>query len=378
MWPANGQGTERKGMMDKRMKRWGVVLLAVCLLLLVFAGALTAIVDPYFHYHKPLAGLAYPLDNERYQNDGIVKHFDYDALITGTSMTENFRASELDELFGVNTVKVSLAGASYKEVNGLVETALEANPDIRMVVRSVDGLWLAQDKDYMAYVGFPTYLYDDNIINDVNYVLNRSILNDTVRVIKNTLGGGETTSFDDYENWQDRLQFGEEAIGYVPEKKLEGSVPISQENYEAIEANLSQNFIALAKSYPDTQFYLFFPPYSICWWDAQYRKGALEWQLLAEKYAIELLLECENVHLFSFSTEFEMICDLDNYADDSHYSEEINSRILEWMRDGTHELTRENYMDYWEEEYDFYMNYDYEGRFPYPETQETGSAVGED
>lgn len=60
-------------------------------------------VDPFIHYHKPLTNAYfYPLDNQRSQNDGILKHFEYNALITGTSMTENFKTSELDELFGVN------------------------------------------------------------------------------------------------------------------------------------------------------------------------------------------------------------------------------------------------------------------------------------
>lgn len=47
-------------------------------------------IDPYFHYRKPnVDGYFYTLYNERSQNNGISKHFDYDALITGTSMTEN-------------------------------------------------------------------------------------------------------------------------------------------------------------------------------------------------------------------------------------------------------------------------------------------------
>ena len=45
------------------------------------------------------------------------KHFDYDAIITGTSMTENFLSSEFDSLFGVNSVKTTFSGASYKEIN---------------------------------------------------------------------------------------------------------------------------------------------------------------------------------------------------------------------------------------------------------------------
>lgn len=49
-----------------------------------------------YHYHAPLEDFAYLLDrnNERYQNYGILSHFSYDTIITGTSLTENFKSSE--------------------------------------------------------------------------------------------------------------------------------------------------------------------------------------------------------------------------------------------------------------------------------------------
>ena len=67
---------------------WGCLVLA----LLFLISSLVVYVDPYFHYHAPKTDLFfYGLYNQRSQNDGILRHFDYDAVITGTSMTENFR-----------------------------------------------------------------------------------------------------------------------------------------------------------------------------------------------------------------------------------------------------------------------------------------------
>ena len=96
-------------------------------------------IDPYFHYHKPYTdSYYYDLNNQRSQNDGISKHFDYNALITGTSMTENFKTSELNEIFGVNSVKVSYSGGSYKEMNDNLVIALKNNSNLKMVVRGLD------------------------------------------------------------------------------------------------------------------------------------------------------------------------------------------------------------------------------------------------
>ena len=136
--------------------KWMIRFVSLFLLILVLVGALTVIVDPYFHYHKPLSNISYILDNERYQNNGIVKHFDYDAIITGSSMTECFKPSELNELFGVNAIKVPYSGGSYKEINDNLVVATEHNPNIKMVVRCLDGVRFFNTKDDMDYSDYPT------------------------------------------------------------------------------------------------------------------------------------------------------------------------------------------------------------------------------
>ena len=81
-------------------------------------------VDPFFHYHKPeVENYYYPLDNQRSQNDGIARHFDYNAIITGTSMIENFRTSDMDARFDCNTIKLPFSGAYYKENRDVIKKA---------------------------------------------------------------------------------------------------------------------------------------------------------------------------------------------------------------------------------------------------------------
>ena len=87
--------------------------------ILLGAAALTVFhVDPFMHYHKPHTDSYYytlDLENQRNVNDGISRHFDYDALITGTSMIENFNTTEFDEIFGVNSIKLPYAGGSMQK-----------------------------------------------------------------------------------------------------------------------------------------------------------------------------------------------------------------------------------------------------------------------
>ncbi|MBE5883578.1 MAG: hypothetical protein E7291_04005 [Lachnospiraceae bacterium] len=349
-------------------KKWAISFVCLFITILIAVGAFMVIVDPYFHYHKPLENIGYILDNERYQNNGIVKHFDYDAIITGSSMTECFKTSDLDALFGVNSIKVPFSGGSYKEVNDNLKVATEYNPNIKMVVRCLDAMRFFDDKDYLDYSDYPTYLYDDKLINDVSYLYNKQIL---LVALQNVIGfnkqGKIELSFDDYANWNNHYTFGIESINanykrdtIVPAEEM---IPITEEDYATIDANIEQNVIALAKEHPEIDFYIYISPYSIYCMDYWYQLGELERRLLAERHIIELLLPYENIHVFSFNTAYDTVCNPDNYRDVAHHSGAVNTQILQWMREGKYRLTYDNYEAYCEEEWNFYMNYDYDSLF---------------
>ena len=345
-------------------KKWAITTILSTCMLLVGLGSVTIYIDPYFHYHAPLQGLEYPISNERYQNDGIIRHFPYNAIITGTSMTENFKASELDRLFHVNSIKVPFSGGGHKEINAALKRAIFENPDITYIVRGVDDGMLLQDKDWMRYDSYPDYLYDDFLPNDVNYILNKEILNASLYVLTYTKSGGKTTNFDEYANWMHLVDFGKEAIESLYKRPGKGNLlEFTKADKQMVTDNIRQNVTELIARHPNITFYLFFPPYSIYTWDSWNQSGNIERQLAAQKLEIELLLEYENVKLFSFFQNYEMICNPDNYKDHSHYSETINSQILQWMKQGDYQLTKENYLDYYNEIHDFYRNYDYDSLF---------------
>lgn len=347
-------------------KKWSIAFLVLVIMLLAGLGSVTAVVDPYFHYHGPLKSLEYPINNERYQNDGIVKHFDYDAVITGMSTAENFKTSEFDELFGTHSVKVCYSGGSYREINDNLRRAVEANPDIRYVLRGLDAGRLFEEKDTLSYDGLPIYLYDRKLYNDVYYLLNKEILFQSVQdVLDYTDSGKTTTDFDSYSNWAKGYEFGREPVLAAYERPAVTMDPkrMSDEDYEKLCGNITQNVAAAARENPDITFYFYFSPHSIYYWDQLNQFGVLEMQIEAQQIATEILLECDNVFVFSFFDEYDMICDPENYKDTLHFSEEINSRILHWVYQKDHLLTRDNYKQYYEKIRQFYVNYDYESLF---------------
>lgn len=344
-------------------RRWFCLTLALTLLLLVLFALPTAYLDPLFHYHAPLAQYQYPITNERYQNDGIVRHFSYDGIITGTSMTENFKTSEADALFGARFVKVPFAGGRHKEVNDNLRRAYESGQTIQYVIRGLDPELLIADKDaYKEDYVYPSYLYNNNPFDDVQYLLNKTILFDyTLAVPEYTSQGGTTTSFDDYANWNRYYTYGAasalaaDTFTTTPP----ASHPLTEEDRALIRGNLEQNVISLAREHPETTFCLFFSPFSIVYWGRMYNAGDISRMLDAEQLAIELLSQVPNIRLYSFNNDFDLICNLDNYKDYEHYGEWVNSWILQQMAADNYRLTQENYLDYMDTIRQFYTSYDY-------------------
>lgn len=351
-------------------KRWAIGTTLATVLVFVLTASITVYRDPFFHYHAPLKQYVYPQDeypvnNERYLNDGITRHFSYDGIITGTSMTENFRASEADALFDARFIKVCFAGAKYKEINDNLIRAFRTDREIRYIVRGLDYNTLISDKDaYDETFAYPYYLYNDNPFDDVNYVLNKSVLFEkTLKVTRSEDGNGSAIDFDTYSNWNTyhKDEFGARHVlaTYGLRKTPKPKQPLTEEDAQLLLDNLRQNVTGLADEHPETTFYLFFPPYSICYWDLLNNNGEMERHFKAEQLAIEELLPHSNIRLYAFSDDFELVCDLDHYKDYMHYGEWVNSRLLEQMKNGEHLLTEENYQEYLEEIRNFYGSYDY-------------------
>ncbi len=349
-------------------KLWSLCLLVLVLVMLILFAIPTAIIDPFFHYHTPLDGLQYPIDNQRYQNDGIVKRFSYDALITGTSITENFKTSEFDALFGVHSIKVPFAGATLKELNGNLERAIAANPDLKMVLFAMDDWFLIENVELMRMNGdFPTYLYDSNPFNDVQYLLSKEIFFDnTLRVLEYTKSGQTTPDFDTYSNWHDRYTYDAQNViwnAYARDPKVDEIQVFTKEQARIITDSLVGSTLRIARENPDIQFIYFFPPYSILWWDYHSQHGSIEQHVQSFELATKLLLEADNIQLYSFFTDYNLITNLNNYKDILHYSQDINSLILQRIHDGENQLTKENYVEYWQEVLEYYQSYDYEAFF---------------
>lgn len=220
-------------------KKWLIIFFVILATFILLAGMLVVIVDPYFHYHAPLSFLEYSIDIERYMNNGIVKNFEYDAIITGTSHNENFKASEFDNLFNCNSVKVPLSGGEYKEIAEQLTIALNHNNNVKYILYGITYEDLLDDKDTVRYENLPTYLYDENIFNDYKYIFSGQAFKKIFTNIKLTINHGTTTNFDEYATWYHEYKFSKATVlaSYERETNKIVSTELNEEEKEIVNRN---------------------------------------------------------------------------------------------------------------------------------------------
>ncbi|MCM1539467.1 MAG: hypothetical protein NC254_13850 [bacterium] len=343
------------------MRRYRVflgILAAVIASGAVMIAALVITVDPFFQYHEPVEGFAYVIDDQLSQNPGLAKNTEYDAVLLGSSVTVNFNTAWFEELFGVSLVKLPYNGAYPRDIVNAMGLAEKSANTIDMVFWGLDVSSCSGGTEQIKYE-LPSYLYDDFIGNDVYYWYNKDVLLDYI--LKPFLDPSQGTDRTDYySTWQ--------LFGYNKWVALNSyhPVPRSDQEYaddfllDAVKENMDVNICPMIERHPETQFYIFFPPYSILYWYDFERLRQTDAILTNEAYIMECLLDHDNVRVFFFHDDYEITADLENYTDRIHYSREVSRHIAEAMADGRGEVHKDDYEEILENFREYVHTYDYD------------------
>ena len=323
-------------------KQWG--LLTLSLLLLTIGGIIGTVVliDPFEIYHQATAFIP-PITNgtQNYANAGIAKSYEYDSVIIGSSMTENFRPSQMDSLLGGRFVKLCINGGSPFNHKQMMDLAFSTHD----VVHVFYGL----DVEALTYFyttpkcEMPDYLYDDDLFNDTAYWFNHSVLLRYIPQCLSTLGQSDPDQRDTMYMWGDLYAYGRDAalseVTITGETVDQGELPEIPELSQQSRLNIYNNLLPFIEEHPDTEFIVFFPPYSLVQWVDFYQKGTMVYHLSQKEAIIRILLGYDNVQVYDFQAELDWVTDLDNYIDAWHYGPWINDAIVERVAAGENRIT---------------------------------------
>lgn len=318
------------------MKRLGIWIV-VFLFLIV---AIVYIFDPFYQYHEPIPGMKRVLNDRDYQVVGTIRNFEYDSVILGSSVAENFDGDYFDEQFNCSSIKIVRASSSTADLLYYLQMAHEKR-DLKNVLWCMDNFALI-DSDEITHNENKAlqYLYTDTILDDEEYLFNKDVLMMKIPLTIaysvlgiNTDGAAYDWSRDKEFSASKAMRAYTKQNPIVQEMKWEQERIFLEKNMEMIEAEI--------QNHPEVDYTIVFPPYSMLWWDSAYVNGLEELYFEVLERALNGLCSYENVKVHYFQHERDIICDLDNYMDMIHYGPWINQYMLEKILTGENLVEKE-------------------------------------
>lgn len=344
-------------------KKWTITLLsAVVITLIGFAGMMYWM-DPLLHYGAESGPLTCYEYSEMYSNPGIAKHYEYDAVMVGTSMIQNTDVDLCDELWGCNMVRLPYSGGTTYNMKTILDICFESGNDIKTVYWELDQFQLTSSATEPRYP-LPTYLYREDHKEDASYLLNLDVfyhygVNDVIGTLKGVIQEAERRGITFDGDFRKAAMLANYNRPEISENTMEFEVSSMK---TAVDANLN-NIESLVKENTETEFVFYMVPFSVLYWDAQLRNGKFDAMMDASKYAMERLLKYDNVRIYFYQCEEDIITNLDNYKDFSHYGNWINDKITEYIAEDKNRITVENYQTVIQDMKDYIHAYDFETIF---------------
>ena len=328
----------------KQKRKWNPLAKLVLMIAaeLLAVAAVIWIADPFYQYHEPLGNMEAVLNDRDNQMPGTVRNFTYDSVLVGSSVAENFDSSYLDARYGCKTLKVIKASGSMADLLYYLQMVHE-NRELKQVFWCLDLFALDADTEVTLYGGdIPRYLHTPTIWDDTEYLLNKEVLFMKLPYMVAAAMTGKNTGGHAYD-WSDGKEFGAAKAMQAYQKPAQG---LEVQDFTAQKPVIAQNLEALTAeiaAHPEIQFTFLMPPYSMMWWDCAQVNGLLEEEFYILEQLFPAILSYENVELYYFQSEKEIVCNLDLYMDMVHYAPQVNQLMLEKMVSGENRVTADNW-----------------------------------
>lgn len=311
---------------------------------LAVIAAVVWLSDPFYQYHEPFFNLKAVLNDRDNQMAGTIRNFCYDSLLAGSSVAENFDTDWLNTAYDCNALKVIRASGSMADLLYYVDMA-EEEQDIKNIFWCLDIFAMNASTEVQLYDDdVPRYLHTKTLLDDMPYLFNKEILLEKIPAMIVCSLKGINTGGQAY-NWAAGKNFSVEGAMRWYERPEEAGQNIVKKDPELYMETVEENIKMLAEQiekHPEIQYRFLIPPYSMLWWDCAWVNGEEEERFYVLEKTILMLLTFDNVEIYYFQNDRNIICDLDNYMDMIHYSPEVNQFMLEQMRAGNYRLTEEN------------------------------------
>jgi len=308
--------------------------LTVFLFGIVIHGGIIFLVDPLMNYRIPTFYKPY-ISNERYMNPGMAKNLKYDSILVGSSVTQIMVPSDFDSVFGGKTIKLSMNDITAYETSQILQVGLNANK-IKRVYYGIDPFSFRGEVSRVAYKELPLYIYNNNLFDGYKYLLNTQILIKDIglKLIPAKIVGHKPNNSNSIDNpYYIEAEYSGKHL-YNSWKGQSKKTRNKSNDYQCSDMTKSfdKNIASLLKNNPNVDFYLFFPPYSILYWDRVLKEGWIDDAICFKQYVAKFSVKHNNVLLFDYQQLTEITFDLDNYENLRHYSPLVGRKVITMMK----------------------------------------------
>lgn len=365
-------------MQDKRLI---LIFFNLFFLLAVIFLSIILLVDPLRLYHKPYFCKNEIFDNMRLSVAGLIKEYDFDSVILGTSMLENTSSKEAEQIFGGKFANLSLQDGSFFE-RDLILNYIFKYKNLKTVIFSLDAEKIINQVKVVEHYDLDNYgfLYDDNPFNDIKAYLNDKML---FKIFKFGFGCKNSdfdrptawlrdkekmARFDGFENWFKDKKYREIAWHFRKIKEAGISIETGQiQDLDDLEERIfkSKNYIDIhllkfIKNYPNINFILIIPTYSRLFDSMGIKTKPSDFFTAKEamRYLVKQSQKYKNMKIYGWS-DTDYPDDIANYRDLIHYRPELNSLMLKNIRDNVGLLTPLNFDEYYEKIEKKSLNFDF-------------------
>lgn len=323
-------------------------LLFVLVLGVIVPMGVVYAVDPMQFFRKAFY-LPVFSTNERYQIPGLARNYDYDTVIAGTSMAQNFYLDYADKKLHARVLKIAIAGSSAHEQFLALSVALRTGKVKRVIWGIDEWVFRGSPERVRDDLGvFPYYLYGTNALGYFWYLYNGSIFWQAISILTDRTRFANFRAWDvpnDWNTFDKYYPFGRTIAirDYFNPKNVEGlddPVVLSTYDLEVMKRSFEENTATLIRRYPEVVFDIYFPPYSILngkFYQVHFPflfDRLIDFQNLVG----EELVKLPNVRLFDFSDVSSVTHDLDLYKDMGHFKASINEYIIDLIASDRHRI----------------------------------------
>jgi hypothetical protein len=324
-------------------------------------AAFNFLVDPlqlFGHrgFYRPL----YTSDS-RWQNAGLIRSQDYDAVLMGTSLAVHFRQSDIDRKLSVRSLKLAMSGSSSVEQSFVLDAALRRHP--KLVIWELDDWIFFNSPDIDADVDIQPDLYRMNLKGIAEYLFSLDTARESLWIVlgffkplapvTHGLAAAQYLKF--YGDQVDeinalplqadlssRYNSNRARSAFAATLKYPRNV-YARYDCEALVRNFERDFFGLIRDHPEVEFRVFFPPYSVLEHVAMGKisPDALQTVYDFSAYVIRRLVRLPNVTVFDFRDVRDITHNLDNYADLIHHSPVVDLKVLSFLANGEHIASRD-------------------------------------